>query len=103
MQKEIEEEEQFAVSDLIQQKSYWEGSSIEFENAFQVSEDEKIKSKENNSPYSGYIKIRARNGTIISMKCYTSGFPDGDFFEWYENCKLKQKSQILKVYQNQDR
>ena len=93
VQEEIVEVEQFAVSDLIQQKSYWEGSSTEFENAFQISEDEKIKSKENDSPYSGYIKIRARNGTIISMKSYTSGFPDGDFFEWYENGKLKQKSQ----------
>ncbi len=87
------EVEKFAVSDLIQQKSYWEGSSTEFENTFQISEDEKIKSKENDSSYSGYIKIRARNGTIISMKSYTSGFPDGDFFEWYENGKLKQKSQ----------
>ena len=27
------------------------------------------------------------------MKSFSGGYPDGDFFEWYENGKLKTKSQ----------
>jgi antitoxin component YwqK of YwqJK toxin-antitoxin module len=91
--EQIEEPTQFAVVDLIQQKSYWEGSESEFENSFQVEEDGNIKSKENDSSFSGYIKVRARNGTIISMKSYTTNLPDGDFFDWYDNGKLKNKAQ----------
>ncbi|MEJ6620682.1 MAG: hypothetical protein QNL93_01910, partial [Opitutae bacterium] len=91
--EEVEETIQLPIADLIQQKSYWEGSSAEFENSFQIDEEGNIKSKENDSSFSGYIKIRARNGTIISMKSYTSNLPDGDFFDWYENGKLKLKAQ----------
>ena len=91
--EEVEETNQLPIADLIQQKSYWEGSSAEFENSFQIDEEGNIKSKENDSSFSGYIKIRARNGTIISMKSYTSNLPDGDFFDWYENGKLKLKAQ----------
>ena len=91
--EEVEETNQLPIADLIQQKSYWEGSSSEFENSFQIDEEGNIKSKENDSSFSGYIKIRARNGTIISMKSYTSNLPDGDFFDWYENGKLKLKAQ----------
>jgi antitoxin component YwqK of YwqJK toxin-antitoxin module len=91
--EEVEETIQLPIADLIQQKSYWEGSSAEFENSFQIDEEGNIKSKENDSSFSGYIKIRARNGTIISMKSYTSNLPDGDFFDWYENGKLKFKAQ----------
>ena len=90
---QVEEPTQFAVVDLIQQKSYWEGSESEFESSFQVEEGGNIKSKENDASFSGYIKIRARNGTIISMKSYTSNLPDGDFFDWYDNGKLKYKAQ----------
>ena len=56
-------------------------------------EKQNIKLKENDSAFSGYIKIRARNGTITAMKSFDGGYPDGDFFEWYENGKLKTKSQ----------
>ena len=91
--EEVEETNQLPIADLIQQKSYWEGSSTEFENSFQIDEEGNIKSKENDSSFSGYIKIRARNGTIISMKSYTSNLPDGDFFDWYDNGKLKFKAQ----------
>ena len=91
--EEVEQEEQFAISDFIQQKSYWEGSSIEFEENFILDDEGNIKLKENDSAFSGYIKIRARNGTITAMKSFDGGYPDGDFFEWYENGKLKTKSQ----------
>ena len=37
--EEVEQEEQFAISDFIEQKSYWEGSSIEFEETF-ILDDE---------------------------------------------------------------
>ncbi len=92
--EEIVEEEKFPISDLIQQKSYWEGSSAEFSESFKVDESGNIKIKENDSAFSGYIKIRARNGSIYAVKSYTSGYPDGDFFEWYENGNLKLKSQF---------
>ena len=78
--EEVEEPTQFAIADLIQQKSYWEGSTAEFENSFKIDEEGNIKSKVNDSSFSGYIKIRARNGTITSMKSYTSNLADGDFF-----------------------
>jgi antitoxin component YwqK of YwqJK toxin-antitoxin module len=91
--QEVEEEEQFAISDFIQQKSYWEGSENEFKESFSLDTEGNIKLKENDSAYSGYIKIRARNGTITAMKSFSGGYPDGDFFEWYENGKLKTKSQ----------
>lgn len=86
-------EERFSISDLIQEKSLWEGSQSEFEETYTISEEGNIKIKESDSPFSGYIKIRARNGTITSMKSYSTGYPDGDFFEWYENGNLKLKSQ----------
>ena len=79
--EEVEQEEQFAISDFIQQKSYWEGSSIEFEENFILDDEGNIKLKENDSAFSGYIKIRARNGTITAMKSFDGGYPDGDFFE----------------------
>jgi antitoxin component YwqK of YwqJK toxin-antitoxin module len=91
--EEVEEPTQFAIADLIQQKSYWEGSTAEFENSFEIDEEGNINSKGNDSSFSGYIKIRARNGTITSMKSYTSNLADGDFFEWYDNGKLRLKSQ----------
>ena len=91
--QEVEQEEQFAISDFIQQKSYWEGSENEFKESFTLDDEGNIKLKENDSTYSGYIKIRARNGTITAMKNFSGGYPDGDFFEWYENGKLKTKSQ----------
>jgi antitoxin component YwqK of YwqJK toxin-antitoxin module len=93
MVEEVEQEEQFAISDFIQQKSYWEGSSIEFDETFILDDEGNVKLKENDSAFSGYIKIRARNGTITAMKSFDGGYPDGDFFEWYENGKLKTKSQ----------
>lgn len=93
MVEEVEQEEQFAISDFIQQKSYWEGSSIEFEETFILDDEGNIKLKENDSAFSGYIKIRARNGTTTAMKSFDGGYQDGDFFEWYENGKLKTKSQ----------
>ena len=93
IEEKVEEEEQFAITDFIQQKSFWEGSIIEFEEKFILDEDGNIKSKENGTSFSGYIKIRARNGTITSTKSYSEGFPDGDFFEWYDNGRLKLKSQ----------
>ena len=88
-----EQKQQFPINDLIQQKSYWEGSINEYEETFILDEEENIKLKENDSSFSGYIKIRARNGTITAMKSYSGGFPDGDFYEWYESGRLKIKSQ----------
>ena len=92
IQEEVKEE-RFSISDLIQEKSLWEGSQSDFDESFILSENGNIKIKENDLPFSGYIKIRARNGTITSTKSYSSGYPDGDFFEWYENGNLKLKSQ----------
>ena len=92
---EVEEaEERFPISELIQQKEYWEGSNAEFKNTFITDELGNIKLIENDLAFSGYIKIRALNGTITAVKSYTSGYPDGDFFEWYENGNLKLKSQF---------
>ena len=91
--QEQEQEQQFPINDLIQQKSYWEGSINEYEETFILDEEQNIKLKENDSSFSGYIKIRARNGTITAMKSYSEGFPDGDFYEWYESGRLKIKSQ----------
>ena len=93
IKEEEEAEERFSITDLIQSKSYWEGSNSEFEESFSLDEEGNIKLKENDSPFSGYIKIRARNGSITLVKSYSDGYPDGDFFEWYENGKLKLKSQ----------
>ena len=77
---EVEEaEERFPISELIQQKEYWEGSNAEFKNTFNTDEIGNIKLIENNLAFSGYIKIRALNGTITAVKSYTSGYPDGDF------------------------
>jgi antitoxin component YwqK of YwqJK toxin-antitoxin module len=93
IKQEQETEERFSINDLIQSKSYWEGSNSEFEESFSLDEEGNIKLKENDSSFSGYIKIRARNGSITLVKSYSDGYPDGDFFEWYENGKLKLKSQ----------
>ena len=40
--EEVEETNQLPIADLIQQKSYWEGSSAEFENSFQIDEEGNI-------------------------------------------------------------
>ena len=47
MVEDVEQEEQFAISDFIQQKSYWEGASIEFEETFILDDDGNVKLKEN--------------------------------------------------------
>ena len=41
--EEVVEEEQIAISDLIQQKSYWEGSNNEFEETFILNDEGNIK------------------------------------------------------------
>ena len=53
----------------------------------------RVFASETKRPYSGVIKVRARNGTVAALRGYVEGTPDGDFYEWHENGNLKSKEQ----------
>jgi len=83
----------YPLSDIIQEKSYWEGSSIEASDTFFLDDEDMFCLKESKRPYTGVIKVRARNGTVAALRSYNAGVPDGDFYEWHENGNLKSKQQ----------
>ncbi len=89
-------EEGYPLADFIEEKSYWEGSSVEFEDAFFLDDENTFCNKDSKRPYTGVIKVRARNGTVAVLRSYISGIPDGDFYEWHENGNLKSKQQYKK-------
>lgn len=83
----------YPLVDIIQEKSYWEGSSIEAADTFFMDDENVFCLKDSKRPYTGVIKVRARNGTVSALRNYISGIPDGDFYEWHENGNLKSKQQ----------
>lgn len=87
------QEKGYPLADIIQEKSYWEGSSIEASDTFFIDDENMFCLKESKRPYTGVIKVRARNGTVAALRSYISGIPDGDFYEWHENGNLKSKQQ----------
>lgn len=87
------QEKGYPLADIIQEKSYWEGSSIEASDTFFIDDENMFCLKESKRPYTGVIKVRARNGTVAALRSYISGVPDGDFYEWHENGNLKSKQQ----------
>ena len=91
--QEQKQEKGYPLADIIQEKSYWEGSSIEASDTFFIDDENMFCLKESKRPYTGVIKVRARNGTVAALRSYISGVPDGDFYEWHENGNLKSKQQ----------
>jgi antitoxin component YwqK of YwqJK toxin-antitoxin module len=87
------QEKGYPLADIIQEKSYWEGSSVEASDTFFMDDENMFCLKETKRPYTGVIKVRARNGTVAALRSYISGVPDGDFYEWHENGNLKSKQQ----------
>jgi antitoxin component YwqK of YwqJK toxin-antitoxin module len=87
------QEKGYPLADIIQEQSYWEGSSIEATDTFFMDDENMFCFKETKRPYTGVIKVRARNGTVAALRSYISGVPDGDFYEWHENGNLKSKQQ----------
>ena len=87
------QEKGYPLADIIQEKSYWEGSSLEASDTFFMDDENMFCLKETKRPYTGVIKVRARNGTVAALRSYISGVPDGDFYEWHENGNLKSKQQ----------
>ena len=83
----------YPLADIIQEKSYWEGSSIEASDTFFIDDEDMFCFKDSKRPYTGVIKVRARNGTVAALRSYNAGVPDGDFYEWHENGNLKSKQQ----------
>ena len=49
--------------------------------------------KETKRPYTGVIKVRARNGTVAALRSYISGVPDGDFMNGTKMETYKSKQQ----------
>lgn len=88
------QEKGYPLADIIQKKSYWEGSSIDFEDTFFLDDEQMFCLKETRRPYTGVVKVRARNGTVTTLRSYNAGVPDGDFYEWHENGQLKSKKQF---------
>ena len=86
-------EEGYPLSIIIQKQGYWEGSSAEASETFFMNDEELFCLSETKRPYSGVIKVRARNGTVAAIRSYVEGLPDGDFHEWHENGSLKTKQQ----------
>ena len=86
-------EKGYPLADILKEQSYWEGSSVEASDTFFVDDENMFCFKESKRPYSGVIKVRARNGTVSALRSYVSGVPDGDFYEWHENGNLKSKQQ----------
>ena len=87
------QEKGYPLADIIQEKAYWEGSSVEASDTFFVDDEEMFCLKETKRPYTGVVKVRARNGTVAALRSYIAGVPDGDFYEWHENGNLKSKQQ----------
>ena len=87
------QEKGYPLADIIQEKSYWEGSSVEASDMFFIDDENMFCLKETKRPYTGVIKVRARNGTVAARRSYMAGVPDGDFYEGHENGNLKSKQQ----------
>ena len=87
------QEKGYPLADIIQEKSYWEGSSVEASDMFFMDDENMFCLQETKRPYTGVIKVRSRNGTVAALRSYISGVPDGDFYEWHENGNLKSKQQ----------
>ena len=87
------QEKGYPLADIIQEKSYWEGSSVEASDMFFMDDENMFCLMETKRPYTGVIKVRARNGTVAALRSYIAGVPDGDFYEWHENGNLKSKQQ----------
>ena len=85
--------EGYPLGDIIQEQAYWEGSSVEASEMFMINDQDFFCLKESKQPYSGVIKVRARNGTVAALRNYLNGAPEGDFYEWHENGNLKSKQQ----------
>lgn len=85
--------EGYPLGDIIQEQAYWEGSSVEASEMFMINDQDFFCLKESKQPYSGVIKVRARNGTVAAIRNYLNGVPEGDFYEWHENGNLKSKQQ----------
>ena len=68
------------------------GSSSEASENFFMNDEELFCLSDTKRPYSGVIKVRARNGTVAAIRSYVQGLPDGDFHEWHENGSLKTKT-----------
>ena len=85
--------EGYPLGDIIQEQAYWEGSSVEASEMFMINDQGFFCLKESKQPYSGVIKVRARNGTVAAIRNYLNGAPEGDFYEWHENGNLKSKQQ----------
>lgn len=85
--------EGYPLGDIIQEQAYWEGSSVEASEMFMINDQDFFCLKESKQPYSGVIKVRARNGTVAAIRNYLNGAPEGDFYEWHENGNLKSKQQ----------
>jgi len=86
-------EEGYPLSIIVQDQGYWEGSSAEASETFFLNDEELFCLKESKRPYSGVLKVRARNGTVAALRSYVNGLPEGDFHEWHENGALKTKQQ----------
>ena len=86
-------EEGYPLSIIVQDQGYWEGSSAEASETFFLNDEELFCLKESKRPYSGVLKVRARNGTVAALRSYVNGLPEGDFHEWHENGSLKTKQQ----------
>ena len=82
-----------ALSQLVFNEEYWEGTSTEFKESFFTNDEFLFCRKDNEKPYSGIIKIRSRTGLVSASSSYALGLRDGDFFEWHDNGRLKSKSQ----------
>ena len=80
-----------SLSDFISSDEVWEGSSAQMEESFLMKDG--LFSKKEGVPFSGTIKIRARNGSLTALRNYSGGRKDGDFLEWHETGSLKSKSQ----------
>jgi len=85
--------EGYPLGKIIQEQSYWEGSSVEAAETFFIDDEQTFCLQETKRAYSGVVKIRARNGTVAAIRSYVNGLPDGDFYEWHENGNLKSKQQ----------
>ena len=83
----------YALSKLLFDEEYWEGTSTEYKERFFVNDQFLFCKTKTKNPYSGVIKVRSRTGLVAASGSYVMGSRDGDFFEWHENGKLKSKSQ----------
>lgn len=83
----------YALSKLLYDEEYWEGTSTEYREGFYTNDEFLFCRTDSQKPFSGIIKIRSRTGLVSSSSSYSMGSRDGDFFEWHENGRLKSKSQ----------